>query len=149
MHVVSYPAYWEECISVAAVSKKNGLPVAVFSNSNSQVDYAGIGVNVVSFKPGGGYQNMSGTSMASPHVAGLVSSLMTGGRIKNDGSKTDDTLRQILNESHAIDIAAVGIDKATGIGFLTYLNHDEFKKLLPKVKGSLPPKEKLTAARVH
>jgi hypothetical protein len=49
----SYPANYEECMSIAAVSKKNGLPVAVFSNSNPQVDYAGIGVDVVSFKPGG------------------------------------------------------------------------------------------------
>lgn len=56
----SYPAFYNECISVAAVSKKKNFPVAVFSNSNVQVDYAGIGVDVVSMKPGGGFQEMSG-----------------------------------------------------------------------------------------
>ena len=56
----SYPAMWDEAISVAAVSKRGDLPVAIFSNSNPQVDYAGIGVDVVSFKPGGGFQTMSG-----------------------------------------------------------------------------------------
>jgi hypothetical protein len=49
-----------EVISVAAVVKQRGLPTASFSNSNAQVDYAGIGQWVHSFKPGGGLQQMSG-----------------------------------------------------------------------------------------
>jgi len=39
------------------------MPVAKFSESNPEVDFAGIGVDVQSFKPGGGFQKMSGTSM--------------------------------------------------------------------------------------
>ena len=61
----TYPARWNETISVAAVKKEAGLPVAKFSEGNAQVDFAGIGVDVVSFKPGGGYQTMRGTSMVS------------------------------------------------------------------------------------
>ena len=133
---VSYPAYYPECMSIAAVSKKDGFPVAVFSNSNAEVDYAGIGVDVVSFKPGNGFQSMSGTSMASPHVCGLVCCLMTDGRIKND----DKALRKILDESHAIDIGTVGIDNATGVGFLTYLDEDAYNALLPKEEGLIPAK---------
>lgn len=75
--------------------------------------------------------------MASPHVAGLIACLMTNGRIKNEGEKTDDTLRKILNESHAIDIASEGIDNATGVGFLTYLDEGAFDELLPRRKGML------------
>ena len=45
-----------------SVAKKLGFPVAFFSNTNAQVDYAGIGVDVVSMKPGGGFREMSGTS---------------------------------------------------------------------------------------
>ena len=57
-----YPALWDEAISIAAVGKQNELPVASFSSSNPQVDYAGIGVDVKSLKPGGGVQRMSGES---------------------------------------------------------------------------------------
>jgi len=51
-----------EVVSIAAVSKSDGLPVASFSDSNAQVDseYAGVGVNVHSFMPGGGFKQMSG-----------------------------------------------------------------------------------------
>ena len=44
------------------MGKQNELPVASFSSSNPQVDYAGIGVDVKSLKPGGGVQRMSGES---------------------------------------------------------------------------------------
>ena len=36
-------------VSVAAVGKSNNLPTAKFSNNNHEVDYAGIGMNVISF----------------------------------------------------------------------------------------------------
>jgi len=122
---VSFPAAYKECISVGAVSKRNGFPVAVFSSSNPFVDYAGIGVDVVSFKPGGGFQIMSGTSMACPHVAGLIACLMTS------GGNPASTIRNVLN-GLAIDIDTIGIDTNTGIGFVTYLNESVFDDLLPR-----------------
>ena len=60
LHSSSFPALWPECLNIAAVAKKDELPVAYFSNTNPEVDYAGIGVDVVSFKPNGGTQKMSG-----------------------------------------------------------------------------------------
>lgn len=57
---------------------------AYFSNyGNPPVDYNAPGYNIVSLKPGGGVATMSGTSMASPHVCGLL--LSTGGNIHGDG----------------------------------------------------------------
>lgn len=74
--------------------------------------------------------------MASPHVAGLVACLMTNERIKSSGGNAVATIRKILSESHAIDIAAEGIDKATGVGFVTYLDETAFDKLFPRKSGS-------------
>jgi subtilisin family serine protease len=48
----------------------NAFAVAPFSNTGANV--SGPGVGVTSAKRGGGLVNMSGTSMATPHVAGVA-----------------------------------------------------------------------------
>lgn len=68
---VSPPAVSEGIISVAALGESpQGLTVAPFSNTGANV--SGPGVKIVSAKAGGGLVGMSGTSMATPHVAGVA-----------------------------------------------------------------------------
>ena len=60
---------------------------ASFSNfGNPPVDFAAPGVGILSTVPGGGYASYNGTSMASPHVAGV---LLTG-TPRNGGSALND-----------------------------------------------------------
>jgi subtilisin family serine protease len=68
---VSPPAVAEGIISVAALGQgAQGLTVAMFSNTGANI--SGPGVQIVSAKLGGGLRTMSGTSMATPHVAGVA-----------------------------------------------------------------------------
>jgi len=83
------PAGYDEVITVSAIADNNGQPgggappdpdcfnaiddtMAFFSNFGQDIDIAAPGVCITSTFPGSSYLTMSGTSMASPSVAGAV-----------------------------------------------------------------------------
>lgn len=67
----SPPAVASGFIAVGALARgANGFSIASFSNS--QVQLAAPGVDVISAALGGGVVSMDGTSMATPHVAGVA-----------------------------------------------------------------------------
>lgn len=68
---VSPPAIAEGIVSVAALGEAGGsYRTAPFSNTGANV--SGPGVGILSARAGGGLRSLSGTSMATPHVAGVV-----------------------------------------------------------------------------
>src|SRR5262249_43021436 len=73
-------------------------------------DVAAPGVNTTSDNFCSGYTVMSGTSMATPHVAGTVA-LMVGA----NPSLTHDQIKQTL-EDKAVDLGAPGKDNVYGSG---------------------------------
>ena len=52
-------------------------PVSVDGSYRLKPDVSAPGINVRSCIPGGGYTSLQGTSMAAPHVAGLVALLIS------------------------------------------------------------------------
>ena len=101
------PAHCPNAITVSAIADYDGLPggleppttaygaddtFALFSNFGWLVDIAAPGVNILSTGMGGGYETMSGTSMASPHVAGAAALFIA----KNPGASPADVAAALI-----------------------------------------------------
>lgn len=74
----STPAAYSTVMAISATNDSDAL--ASFSNVGDEIELAAPGVTIYSTYAGGGYDTLSGTSMACPHVSGAGGLLMTQGR---------------------------------------------------------------------
>nr|WP_245838792.1 S8 family peptidase [Marininema halotolerans] len=92
----SYPGGSEKAIGVGATDQNDAK--ADFSNYGADwVDVAAPGVDILSTVPGGKYEEMSGTSMATPHVAGVA------GLVASTGKKGDEIREAIESTTDKVD----------------------------------------------
>jgi subtilisin family serine protease len=87
-----YPAIYAEVIAVAATDQSDVR--ASFSNYGTKVDVSAPGVNIYSSYPDDTYAYLDGTSMASPHVAGLAALVWSRNR-----TLTNQQVRQIIENN--------------------------------------------------
>jgi len=107
-HTEMYPANCEHVLGVAATASSDTR--ASYSNYGSHVSVAAPGSNIYSTLWGGDYGNMSGTSMATPYVAGLAALLLA-----RHPSYTPDQIASAILDNSA-DLGAPGWDEYYGCG---------------------------------
>lgn len=112
-----WPAAYEECIAVGAVDQTFGR--AGFSNFGEAVDVVAPGVDILSTYKNGQYAKLSGTSMATPMVAGVVA-LVVGYCRKMGVQATPDKIMQMISE-RSIDMGADGKDNMFGNGLINVM----------------------------
>jgi bacillopeptidase F len=127
-------------LAVAAVdANTSGWPIASFSSRGPtfctpnglaaiKPDIAGPGVNVRSSYPGQTYAFFSGTSMATPHIAGVVALMRQA-----DPNIAVDAIKQIIYET-AFDLGAAGEDNSYGWGMI-----DAYEAVARVRPDTMPP----------
>lgn len=103
----SYPAAYPNSIAVSATTPLDTL--ASFSTFGSWVDVSAPGTSILSTVPGNGYASWSGTSMATPVVAGAA-----GLAFSQPGSDAAAVRAEL--EAGVVDLGAPGRDDSFGYG---------------------------------
>lgn len=115
---IGYPARYDSVIAVGATDSNN----AVLSSSarGSALDIAAPGYDICSTWLGNTYASMSGTSMATPFVSGIVALMLAKHRNRPDSAtpvSNNKELREHLVKA-AFDIDSPGFDPASGYGLI-------------------------------
>lgn len=119
---VDYPGGYGSVIAVAATEDQNNR--AWFSSTGPAVELAAPGVNIYStyWSRGSTYKNLSGTSMACPHVAGTAALVWAAHpELNNYGVRA-----KLANT--ATDLGASGRDTQYGFGLVNATNATAISK---------------------
>jgi subtilisin family serine protease len=90
---ISSPACVQNATAIGAVDDSD----AITFQRGPLFEILAPGVNIISAQDGGGFQSMSGTSMATPHVAGAAALLQQFYKLETGAALTVAQLRNALN----------------------------------------------------
>lgn len=103
---ISYPAAYSGSIAVGSVTSSRTR--SSFSNYGAGIDVMAPGSNIYSTYPNGQYSSLSGTSMATPHVAGVLG-LMRSANPSLSPAAARDILRRTAQPAGSSDQYGYGI----------------------------------------
>jgi subtilisin len=113
---VEYPGRFASVVAVAATDQNDVR--GYFSSTGPDVELAAPGVSINSTVLNGDYETWSGTSMASPHVAGTAALIIASGIQDSDRDGfINDEIRQRLVDT-ALDLGASNRDTQYGWGLV-------------------------------
>jgi len=134
-----YPAGYTDCIAVAATDRDDAR--ASWSNYGDWVDVAAPGTGIYSTIKGDSYGYKSGTSMASPHVAGLAALVFaTVSDANGDGKLNDEVRSRIETTCDVIGVSGIGygrINAAAAVGSVPVLPGKISGQVTDAADGSL------------
>lgn len=110
---IDFPGRLPWAVSVAALDP--ALKPASFSSAGEGIETSAPGTNIWSCRTGGGYTQMSGTSMATPFCAGVIALDMSC-RLKLGIPLIDAFGYQKLLQSRSMDVNTPGVDNRAGPG---------------------------------
>lgn len=124
-NTIGYPGGFAEAVAVAALNADES--VAYFSSrgitdgndkdiADREVEVAGPGRSVISTYKDGAYRTMSGTSMATPHIAGLAARMWQGNAERTRAWLRSAAQAHDITVAEQINNAGAGYDIAGGYG---------------------------------
>ncbi|MBI4869756.1 MAG: S8 family serine peptidase [Candidatus Wallbacteria bacterium] len=135
---VGTPGGFLESFAIGATTSSDSIadfssrgPVTWDGKQYTKPDVSAPGHDVTSAKPGGGYRNLSGTSMATPHVSGLIALMLQA-----SPGMAINQMRELL-ESTSDDLGTAGKDNTFGSGRVNALAAAQIAVSGGKVVGKL------------
>jgi major intracellular serine protease len=126
----SFPGNYNQALCVGAIDfdrSRGGITKLLFSSRNDQVDVAADGFEALSTAPNGQYKTASGTSMATPVIAGFAALLLqkyllmasADPILPRDRSMERVRILYSLIKGYTVDVLEPGNDRSVGAGLVT------------------------------